>query len=168
MRTWSVDELATFLAFTAQDRELALYHVAAATACGRGELLGLRWRDVDLDGVRLSVRQQYTRQGNPSVSVRQRARRASAQIDLDGETVDLLREQRERQLFERRAWGKGYRADLDLVFCRPGGSPEDPNVVGRRFGRRIAIWPGFGDRAAWAPSHARHPPSRRGGLMSRP
>jgi integrase len=26
---------------------------------------------------------------------------------------------------------------LDLVFCRPGGSPEDPNVVGRRFGRRI-------------------------------
>ena len=24
------------------------------------------------------------------------------------------------------------RADLDLVFCRPGGSPEDPNVIGRR------------------------------------
>jgi integrase len=58
-------------------------------------------------------------------------------IDLDGETVDLLREQRERQLFERRAWGKAYRADLDLAFCRPGGIPEDPNVIGRRFGRRI-------------------------------
>src|SRR6266704_5706720 len=31
----------------------------------------------------------------------------------------------------------GYRADLDLVFCRPGGSAEDPNVIGRRFARRV-------------------------------
>ena len=44
MQTWSADELATFLAFTAQDRELALYHVAAATGMRRGQLLGLRWR----------------------------------------------------------------------------------------------------------------------------
>ena len=129
--------MATFLAFTAQDRELALYHVAAATGMRRGELLGLRWRDVDLDGVRLSVRQQYTRQGKSLGFGPPKSAKSIRTIDLDGETVDLLREQRERQLFERRAWGKAYRADLDLVFCRPGGSPEDPNVIGRRFGRRI-------------------------------
>jgi integrase len=129
--------LATFLAFTAQDRELGLYHVAAATGMRRGELLGLRWRDVDLDGVRLSVRQQYTRQGKSLGFGPPKSAKSIRTIDLDGETVDLLREQRERQLFERRAWGKAYRADLDLVFCRQGGSPEDPNVIGRRFGRRI-------------------------------
>ena len=39
MKTWSADELAAFLAFAAQDRELALYHVAAATGMRRGELL---------------------------------------------------------------------------------------------------------------------------------
>src|ERR1700686_1844536 len=137
MRTWSADELATFLAFTAQDRELGLYHVAAATGMRRGELLGLRWRDVDLDGVRLSVRQQDTRQGKPPGFGPPKSAKIIRTIDLDGETVDLLREQRERQLFERRAWGKAYRAALDLVFCRPGGAPEDPNVIGRRFGRRI-------------------------------
>jgi integrase len=27
---------------------------------------------------------------------------------------------------------------LDLVFCRPDGQPEDPNVIGRRFTRRVA------------------------------
>ncbi|HTE83937.1 MAG TPA: site-specific integrase, partial [Dehalococcoidia bacterium] len=137
MRTWSADELATFLSFTAQDRELALYHVAAATGMRRGELLGLRWRDVDLAGVRLSVRQQYTRQGKSLGFGPPKSAKSIRTIDLDDETVDLLREQRERQLFERRKWGKAYRTDLDLVFCRPGGIPEDPNVIGRRFSRRI-------------------------------
>jgi integrase len=137
MRTWSSDELATFLSFTAPDRELALYHVAAATGMRRGELLGLRWRDVDLAGVRLSVRQQYTRQGKSLGFGPPKSAKSIRTIDLDNETVDLLREQRERQLFERRAWGKAYRAGLDLVFCRADGSAEDPNVIGRRFGRRV-------------------------------
>jgi integrase-like protein len=59
-------------------------------------------------------------------------------IDLDPETVEMLDEQRERQRFDRRAWGDAYRSDLDLVFCRPDGSPEDPDVIGRRFARRVA------------------------------
>jgi len=137
MQTWSADELATFLAFTAQDQELALYHLAAATGMRRGELLGLRWRDVDLAGARLSVRQQYTRQGKSLGFGPPKSANSIRTIDLDPDTVDLLREQRERQLFERRKWGKAYRADLNLVFCRPGGIPEDPNVIGRRFGRRV-------------------------------
>lgn len=60
---------------------------------------------------------------------------------MDQETVELLGEQRVRQLFERRAWGDAYRSDLDLVFCRPDGSPQDPDVVGRRFGRRVHALP---------------------------
>ena len=87
MRTWSADELATFLAFVAQDRELALYHVAAATGMRRGELLGLRWRDVDLAGARLSVRQQYTRQGKSLGFGPPKSAKSIRTIDLDGETV---------------------------------------------------------------------------------
>ena len=137
MKTWSADELAAFLTFTAQDRELVLYHVAAATGMRRGELLGLRWRDVDLNAARLSVKQQYTRQGNGLGSGPPKSRKSIRTIDVDQETIALLREQQERQRFDRRAWGTGYRADLDLVFCRPGGSAEDPNVIGRRFARRV-------------------------------
>jgi integrase len=137
METWSGDELAAFLAFTAQDRDLVLYHVAAATGMRRGELLGLRWRDVDLDGAKLSVRQQFTRQGNDLGFGPPKSRKSIRTIDVDEETIALLREQHGRQRFERRAWGTAYRADLDLVFCRPGGSPEDPNVIGRRFVRRV-------------------------------
>lgn len=137
IKTWSADELAAFLAFTAQDRELALYHVAAATGMRRGELLGLRWRDVDFDGARLSVRQQFTRQGNGVGFGPPKSRKSIRTIDVDEETISLLREQQERQLFDRRAQGPAYREDLDLIFCRPGGSPHDPNVIGRRFERKV-------------------------------
>jgi integrase len=137
MLTWSADELAAFLAFAAQDRELVLYHVAAATGMRRGELLGLRWRDVDFDGARLSVRQQFTRQGNGLGFGPPKSKKSIRTIDVDEETIELLREQQERQRFDRRARGAAYRADLDLVFCRPGGLPEDPTIMGRRFVRRV-------------------------------
>ena len=137
MKTWSADELAAFLAFTSQDRELVLYHLAAATGMRRGELLGLRWRDVDFDGARLAVRHQFTRQGNGLGFGPPKSKKGVRTIDLDEETVALLREQQERQRFDRHASGSAYRTDLDLVFCRPGGLPEDPNVIGRRFERRV-------------------------------
>jgi integrase len=141
IETWSADELAAFLSFAAQDRDLVLYHLAAATGMRRGELLGLRWRDVDLDGARVSVRQQFTRQGNGLGFGAPKSRKSIRSIDVDDETIVLLREQHERQRFDRRAWGPAYRSDLDLVFCRPGGSPEDPNVIGRRFVRRVRELP---------------------------
>src|SRR5260370_10511879 len=137
MKVWSEDELAAFLAFAAQDQELVLYHLAAATGMRRGELLGLRWRDISLDGVRLSVRQQFTRQGSGLGFGQPKSKKSVRTIDVDEETIALLREQHERQRFDRRAWGTAYRADLDLVFCRPGGSPEDPNKIGRHFARRV-------------------------------
>ena len=38
--------------------------------------------------------------------------------------------------FERRGWGEKYRQDLDLVFCKPDGSPYDPDETTRRFEAR--------------------------------
>lgn len=141
MRTWSADELATFLDFTAKDPDLALYQLAAATGMRRGELLGLRWRDVDLDSTRLNIRQQLSRHRGGWSFGPPKSAKSVRTVDVDPETVELLREEHERQGFERRAWGKGYRSDLDLVFCRPDGSAEDPDVIGRRFGRRVAQLP---------------------------
>ena len=137
MLTWTGDELAAFLDLTAQDRDFPLYQLAAATGMRRGELLGLRWRDVDFEGRRVSIRQQWTRQGSGLAFGPPKSEKSKRTIDLDADTLAILRERRERQLFERRAWGNAYRIDLDLVFCDADGSPQDPNVVGRRFGRRV-------------------------------
>jgi integrase len=137
MRTWSAGELATFLALTATEREGALYQVAAATGMRRGELLGLRWRDIDLAGGRLSVRQQLTRRREGWGFGPPKSAKSTRAIDLDADTIEALTQHRERQLFERRAWGSAYRSDLDLSFPRKDGAAEDPDVVGRRFVRLV-------------------------------
>ena len=48
---WTVAQLRAFLATARQHRLFAFFHVAAYTGARRGELLNLRWTDVDLDGV---------------------------------------------------------------------------------------------------------------------
>lgn len=52
MQFWSPTELATFLAATAADELFALYRLTAMSGLRRGEVCGLRWSDVDLDGSR--------------------------------------------------------------------------------------------------------------------
>jgi integrase len=151
MLTWSVDEVRTFLAFSAEDEDHALWWTALMTGMRRGELLGLRCRDLMLERVvrgrpapALNVRQQYTRDGEAgrrflSLKTGDRAWRT---IDLDGETAAVLRGHVEAQEFRRRSWGKAYRTDLDLVFCHADGTPYDPDNTTRRFERRTEECPG--------------------------
>jgi integrase len=57
VQAWNPDELAAFLAATAHSRLAGIWRLAAMTGMRSGEILGLRWSDVDLDCSRLSVRQ---------------------------------------------------------------------------------------------------------------
>jgi integrase len=91
MKTWSVEELQTFLSFICADRNAPLHRTALMTGMRRGELLGLRHRDLDLTNARLNVRQQWTR--DDAVAWRT--------IGLDDETVSELRAHVERQNAER-------------------------------------------------------------------
>ena len=52
---WSVAQLRAFLATARQHRLFAFFHVAAYTGARRGELLNLRWTDVDLDGKKITI-----------------------------------------------------------------------------------------------------------------
>jgi integrase len=56
IKAWEIDQLATFLAAIASHRLAPAFFLLANTGMRRGELLGLRWCDLDLDGGRLSVR----------------------------------------------------------------------------------------------------------------
>lgn len=100
-RTWSRSELREFLAGVSTDRLFAAFVTAASTGFRRGELLGLRWFDVDLDGRRLSIRQSLisieyeVRISEPKTS---RGRRTVA---IDPATTDALRAHRKNQTLDR-------------------------------------------------------------------
>jgi integrase len=124
-KCWTASEMRRFLEHVRSDRLGAVYLLAATTGLRRGELLGLRWYDCDLDGGSLSVDQVLlpTRGGltfdAPKTSSGRR------RVALDPATVDALREHRGRQLVERAALGDGY-LDHDLVFAWEDGRPINP------------------------------------------
>jgi integrase len=131
MKFWEPQQLASFLAVIAEHRLRTAWHLAAMTGMRRGEVLGLRWHDVDLTSGRLAVRHTL-------VSVRYQIKDSTPKshqartIDLDAGTVTELVEHRSRQADERRAWGPGY-VESDLVFRREDGSPMHPDLFSQAF-----------------------------------
>ncbi len=134
MRTWTADEVATFLEHVRDDRLYAAWLLAASTGARRGEVLGLRWRDLEHD--RASIIQTIIDgPDGPRVSRPKSGRGRS--IALDAATVDALRAHRRAQAAERLAWGPAYR-DHDLVVCREDGSPVRPRSLTRAFAGHAA------------------------------
>ncbi len=128
MHTWSADELRAFLEHVEGDRYYVAYLLAATTGLRRGELLGLRWRDVDLDGGRVSVTQSLLTINNRMVFSPPKTATSRRSVTLDAHTLAALREHRKAALAERLSFGADW-PDHDLVFTAPDGEPVHP----RRF-----------------------------------
>lgn len=135
MRTWSSSELAQFLECAGDDRLSACWRFLAMTGCRRGEALGLRWRDLDLDNDRATIMQTVV--GNRVVS-ETKTDRSRRTIALDRVSVAALRQHRQDQEEERRLFSASY-ADSDLVFCQEDGSPLWPRSLTRRFARLVEM-----------------------------
>lgn len=136
MRVWSGEQLALFLGLMDGDRYRTAFLFLATTGCRRGEVLGLRWRDIDLDRGVVSIRQQLTTSGFKPYTKTEKPR----VIELDRETVTTLRAWRASQAEEKLFVGADY-GDLDLVFCHPDGRPFNPDRFSREFQRRLSRAP---------------------------
>jgi integrase len=129
---WDEHELARFLADCAPGTRLeAIWRLTAMTGMRRGELLGLRWRDIDLGAGRLAVRRTLVLVAYQVVESTPKGHVART-IDLDSKTVSALRAHRERQQADREEWGTDYH-EGDLVAAREDGSPIHPDTFSRSF-----------------------------------
>jgi integrase len=129
--SWLPAELGIFLDATAADRFAAVWRLAAMTGMRRGEILGLRWEDVDLAGARLSVRRALVEVDYRVVESSTKGN-AARTIDLDRRTVELLEKHRVTQEHERCEWGTDYERN-DLVTAWQNGSPVHPQAFSRMF-----------------------------------
>lgn len=130
--TLTAEEAARLLAEARGDRYHALYTLAITTGLRQGELLGLRWSDLDLDGAVLSVAQQVYRLGGKWQYSAPKTKAGRRTVALPASAVEALRQHRLRQA-EERLRVKNWQ-DLDLVFANEEGRPlERGNLVRRSF-----------------------------------
>jgi integrase len=106
-----------------------------ATGLRRGEALGLRWGDVDLDGARLHVRGQLVQYRDASVAwVATKTEAGERSISLASDAVNMLRNLRVAAGELRMKLGLGGKLDEAYVFSRDGGvRPYRPANLGTAF-----------------------------------
>ena len=131
--TWSSEELGEFLESVRDDRLYPVFVVLATTGMRRGEVLGLRWRDVDFDAGDLAIANTRTPVKSEIVTGPPKTARSRRQVFLDEWTIDVLRAQRRAQAADRLAAGPAWSAVEDYVFTDEVGVPLNPNSVSKRF-----------------------------------
>jgi integrase len=133
MQPLSEAEARAFLDAARGDRFEPLYVLAISTGLRRGELLGLRWKDVDLERGTLRVGRALVREGGRYTLGETKTRRGRRQINLTPRTVNALRVHRKKQLEEKMRRADLYK-DHGLIFASGVGTLVHPeNMVKRSF-----------------------------------
>ncbi len=132
MRTLTPEQAKAFLEAAKGDRLEALYVLAITTGLGEGELLGLRWTDVDLEGGKLRVLRQLTRT-KKKLSFTAPKRGRTRVVRLTDTAVSALKTHKALQNGERLKAGSLWQDD-GLVFTSTVGTPVDVgNLTYRSF-----------------------------------
>ena len=126
-------QVAKLLESARGERFEALYVLAVTSGLRQGELLGLRWADVDFDGARLMVQQQVQRTRSGWVFSEPKTAAGRRNVVLPLMALEALRGHRTRQLAEQLKMGPAWQHS-DLVFANQVGAPvEKQNLVRRSF-----------------------------------
>ncbi len=124
MAILSEDHVRILLAAAAGDRLEALYVLALATGMRLGELLALKWHDVDVGSGGLHVRATLQRTKEGYVFAPPKTKRSRRRIALPATAAEALQRHHKRQAEERLRLGTVW-SDNDLVFANPMGEPLD-------------------------------------------
>jgi integrase len=137
MRVWDEEQARLFLAEARRSSpHYPLYLTAVLTGMRQGELLGLRWQDVDLTLGVAHIRQTFCRIAGRMMFKEPKSPRSRRAVALPELVVDALRDVRDAQRRAKNVMGDAYE-DRDLVFCQPNGKPLHGHNVARRDFRRI-------------------------------
>ncbi len=133
---WTPEQAREFLALMECDRTYPLWAFLMGSGLRIGELVWLRWPNVDLDGGVARVVEFATYLGYDVVASEGKSRDAVRTIDLDGGLVRVLRAQRKLQAAEQLA-APSYEMS-EYVFTKPGGGAYHPQYLSRTLGRLTA------------------------------
>jgi integrase len=104
----------------------------------RGELVALRWEDVNLDASTVTVCRSVGKGLDGLHDKRPKSDAGRRTVELDALLVDVLRRHRQAQLERRLAIGPGWQ-DHDLVFCELDGAPVHPDRLSKRWSDLVRL-----------------------------
>jgi integrase len=154
---WTSEEVRSFLTLAADDRLAAVWRLALQTGLRRGELVGLRWADLDLDAegpsvlVHRQVMPRAIKVDGPRLYVRPRTKSGKPRrVSIDAPTAAMLRAWKATQAADRLAFGPAWRTDggarlgieAAWVVTEPDGSLVHPDTLFDRFvalGKRAGV-----------------------------
>ena len=133
MKVWSVDELRQFSKSVASHRWAAVWALIATTGMRRGEILGLRWTDVDLDARTVTIRSTRIRYKSTITTSTPKTARGNRTIAIGPAIASALRGWKRQQTAERLLNGEAW-ADRDgLVVSNVDGSAPNPEAFSNLF-----------------------------------
>jgi integrase len=128
------DEIAPVLAALKGHKLEAIAVLALSTGARRGEILALRWGDVDLERATIRIARSLE-QTTGSLKFKQpKTVRGVRTISLPVVAVEALQAHRKRQLEQRMALGQGKPSADTLVFSTIDAEPMSPNGLSRDWG----------------------------------
>ena len=117
MQTLPVEQLTSFLREAKDSGVFALYYIDLTTGLRRGELLGLKWSDIDLKNGDLRVRRQIGRINGKIMEMPLKTKNAYRTLPLSADAIDVLMQQRRKT------------GNSEWVFPSPTGGPLSPDSV---------------------------------------
>src|SRR6266545_1407656 len=133
MTALTPEQIGSFLSAARGNRLEALYIVAVTTGMRQGEMLALRWKDIDLDARTVNVRATLNVTKSGIEFAEPKSARSRRQISLTLAAVAALRRHRAAQLEERLRVGTSW-PEYDLVFASEvGGTLDGSNILRRSF-----------------------------------
>jgi integrase len=131
----TTDEAKALLKTTAEHPNAALYEIAIRLGLRRGEILGLRWRDIDLTSNTLTVNQTLVRITGQGIAVsKPKSEAAHRALPMPDPVTRALLARRAQQTDDREIADTDW-TKTDLVFTGPTGKPLEPTGIHGEFQR---------------------------------
>jgi integrase len=138
MRVLSPEHARTFLTASEGEPLHALYFLALSTGLRRGELLAVKWEDVDFEKATLSVRRSLGRSQTAGIVIDEpKTTHGRRTLHLSAPVISVLRLHRKAQLERRLLAGPKWH-DAGYIFTTGVGTSLDPGVIGDDFARILA------------------------------
>ncbi|MCZ8518857.1 site-specific integrase [Paenibacillus caseinilyticus] len=132
LSVWNEEEAKRFIKTAVKSRSYIAFLLAISTGMRQGEILGLRWKDVDLVGKTIYVSQTLSHDGK-ELTAGAKTKSGSRKISIDDTLANELKKQKSRVSREKMQTEPGKYTDLDLVVPTSKGTPVTPRNLSRSF-----------------------------------